>query len=212
MGELKISIAMIVQDEEECIERALNSVHDYEIVSEIVIVDGGSTDQTKEIASQFEKAQIHTIPFRPTAGDRFDIQRNHSIVLTHNAWILVIDADEEYDADLMNVLSWLMQPELIGLPHNTDAYRFSRRTFIDDRLVNPYDMDWQLRFFKHYCRYNGAMHEGVTGFSHCVTTNLHIRHSKTKEWQQKDNERVWNMGQDAPKGWEKIDDKWTWTG
>jgi glycosyltransferase involved in cell wall biosynthesis len=208
MSGLKISIVMIVQDEEECIERALSTVHDYDIVDEIVIVDGGSTDRTKEIAAQFEKVQIHSIPFKPTAGDRFDVQRNHSIELAHNAWILVMDADEEYDADLMNALSWLMQPEAIGLPRNADAYAFSRRTFIDGRLVNINNMDWQTRFFKHYCRYNGLMHEGVTGFSHWTTCNLHIRHAKTSAWQQKDNERVWDMGQKPSEGWVKLDGTW----
>jgi len=201
MAELKISVAMIVQDEEVCIERALATIHDHDVVGEIVIVDGGSTDRTKEIAMGFDKVAVHSIPFRPAAGDRFDVQRNHSIVLTRNAWILVMDADEEYDVDLMDALPSLMQPETIGNPYNTDAYAFSRRTFIDGRLANPCNNDWQTRFFKHYCRYNGAMHEGVTGFSHWVTTNLHIRHAKTTEWQQKDNERVWRMGQEMPKGW-----------
>ena len=43
-----ISLCMIVKDEEKVIERCLNTVID--IVDEIIIVDTGSTDKTKEIA------------------------------------------------------------------------------------------------------------------------------------------------------------------
>jgi len=204
-----ISIAMIVCNEETYIERCLKSIHDYEFVEEIVVVDGGSTDGTKEILGRFPKVRVIDIPFNPSGGDRFDIQRNHSVMACKNEWILVIDADETYDADLMNSIPSLMVPESLGLPWNADAYWFSRRTFLDGNLANIINNDYQTRFFKHYCRYNGAMHEGVTGYSHCTSANLHIRHDKTGEKQQKDNERVWSMGQQPAEGWEQVDGEWT---
>ena len=45
---LEISLCMIVRDEEETLGRCLESVK--EAVDEIVIVDTGSRDRTKEIA------------------------------------------------------------------------------------------------------------------------------------------------------------------
>ena len=42
-----ISLCMIVKNEEKTLARCLNSVHD--LVDEIVIVDTGSSDRTKEI-------------------------------------------------------------------------------------------------------------------------------------------------------------------
>ncbi len=48
---ITISLCMIVNNEEELLSRCLDSVHD--LVDEIVIVDTGSTDQTKEIAAQY---------------------------------------------------------------------------------------------------------------------------------------------------------------
>ncbi|MBU1876536.1 MAG: glycosyltransferase, partial [Nanoarchaeota archaeon] len=46
-----ISLCMIVKNEEKYLEQCLNSVKD--LVDEIIIVDTGSTDKTKEIAARF---------------------------------------------------------------------------------------------------------------------------------------------------------------
>jgi glycosyltransferase involved in cell wall biosynthesis len=200
---------MIVQDEEMCINRSLDSIHDY--VDEIIVVDGGSSDNTRHIAVSYPKVKLIDKPFNPTEGDRFDEHLNYTLDQCQYEWRLRVDADEQFPKDLMESLPMLMNPESIGLPYNTDAYGFSRRTFIDSRFMNPCNLDWQTRFFKNYVRYNGAYHEGVYGFGFRAFVNLHIIHDKQLEWQQIDNERVWDMGQEPPKGWKKINGKWEWT-
>ncbi len=205
-----LSAVMIVMDEEVCIQRAIYSICAY--VDEIIVVDGGSTDKTKEIASSFEKVRLYEVPFDPAGGDRFDVQRNKSLEFAKGEWRLMIDADEYYDPHVMDAIPWLMQPESLGLPANTDAYHFSRRTIIDGRLVNPTNMDWQIRLFGHRCRYSGHVSESVTGYSFAVFTNLHIMHDKEAAWQQKDNELYWDMGGVPPEGWVKEEGIWTWKG
>lgn len=48
---ITISLCMIVKNEEQSIENCLNSI--YDVVDEIIIVDTGSTDHTKELAAKY---------------------------------------------------------------------------------------------------------------------------------------------------------------
>lgn len=54
-----VSLCMIVKDEEAVLARCLKSVQGF--ADEIVIVDTGSADRTKEIAAGFTE-QIYSIP------------------------------------------------------------------------------------------------------------------------------------------------------
>ncbi|MBS3100698.1 glycosyltransferase family 2 protein [Candidatus Woesearchaeota archaeon] len=82
-----ISLCMITKNEGRYLEQCLNSVG--EIADEIIIVDTGSTDKTKEIAKKF-KAKI--IDFKWI--DDFSAARNESLKHATKDWILVMDADE----------------------------------------------------------------------------------------------------------------------
>ncbi|CEI83373.1 SPBc2 prophage-derived glycosyltransferase SunS [Oceanobacillus oncorhynchi] len=48
---IKVSLCMIVKNEEEVMRQCLDSVKD--LCEEIIIVDTGSTDKTKEIAREY---------------------------------------------------------------------------------------------------------------------------------------------------------------
>jgi glycosyltransferase involved in cell wall biosynthesis len=190
---------MIVRDEEECIERCLSSIHDY--VDEIVIIDGGSTDLTMRFASRYSKVKLFEIPFEQDFGK----QRNHSIEKANGDWIFIIDADEYCYPYILDQLEYLTTLD-------NDAYTFTRKTLINGKLVNPLNLDYTFRLFQSHCRYAGNIHETLTGFNKRCDTNMEIIHDKKGEWQQKDNELYWDMGQIPPDGWQKIGGKWTWVG
>ncbi|MDB5056114.1 MAG: hypothetical protein JWM44_4164, partial [Bacilli bacterium] len=82
-----ISLCMIVKNEEKVLRRCLESVKD--LVDEIIIVDTGSTDQTKVIASEFTSF-IYDYEWIKD----FSAARNESIRKATSKWILVLDADE----------------------------------------------------------------------------------------------------------------------
>ena len=82
-----LSAALIVRDEERHLENCLASLRGR--VDEIVIVDTGSRDRSREVALDFG-ARVLT---RPWTGD-FAAARNASIDASDGEWILYIDADE----------------------------------------------------------------------------------------------------------------------
>jgi glycosyltransferase involved in cell wall biosynthesis len=84
----RISLCMIVKNEEHCLRRCLDSVRDY--VDEMIIVDTGSTDHTVEIAKSYH-AQIYHHPWE----NDFSKHRNQSLSYATGDWILQLDADEE---------------------------------------------------------------------------------------------------------------------
>lgn len=84
----RISLCMIVKNEEECLNRCLDSVKDY--VDEMIIVDTGSTDRTVEIAESYGASVYH----HPWEND-FSKHRNQSLSYATGDWILQLDADEE---------------------------------------------------------------------------------------------------------------------
>ena len=87
-GPLRISVCMIVKDEEAFLGKCLESVR--QIASQIVVVDTGSTDRTVEIARE-HGAEIHLHVW----NDDFSAARNAAMVHAKGDWILALDADEE---------------------------------------------------------------------------------------------------------------------
>ena len=89
---LKLSLCMIVKDEEEMLPRCLAAVAP--AVDEIVIVDTGSTDRTIEIARDYDANVIE----KPWTGS-FSEARNASFDAATGDWIIYLDADEVLVAD-----------------------------------------------------------------------------------------------------------------
>jgi glycosyltransferase involved in cell wall biosynthesis len=84
---LRLSLCMIVRDEQEMLPRCLSAVAD--AVDEIVVVDTGSSDATVEIASSFG-AQVLEHPWNGSFADA----RNASFDAATGDWLMYLDADE----------------------------------------------------------------------------------------------------------------------
>lgn len=87
-----LSLAMIVRDEEKNLARCLGSVKG--IFDEIVVVDTGSKDRTKEIAASFG-AHIHEFDWI----DDFAAARNYAFSKPVSEWVMWLDADDELVED-----------------------------------------------------------------------------------------------------------------
>lgn len=82
-----LGLSMIVRDEEETLPRCLESVRG--LFDELVVVDTGSTDRTKGIASSFG-AKIHEFAWI----DDFSAARNFSFGQVSSDFIMWLDADD----------------------------------------------------------------------------------------------------------------------
>ena len=97
-----ISLCMIVKNEEAVLARCLDSVAD--LMDEIIIVDTGSTDRTKEIAANYT-SMVYDFPWQ----DDFSAARNFSFSKATMDYIYAPDADELLDEENHKRFSHLKQ-------------------------------------------------------------------------------------------------------
>lgn len=87
-----LSVCMIVKDEEKVLSRCLESIHG--VADEIIVVDTGSQDRTKEIAMRYTDKV-----FDFEWINDFSKARNYAASKATGEWIFVIDADEFVDKE-----------------------------------------------------------------------------------------------------------------
>jgi glycosyltransferase involved in cell wall biosynthesis len=84
---MNLSLCTIVKNEEATLPRTMDSVKD--VVDEIVVLDTGSGDRTREIAQEYG-ARVYRFEW----CDDFAAARNECLKYATGDWILVLDADE----------------------------------------------------------------------------------------------------------------------
>lgn len=132
----KLSVVMITLNAERTLLRSLASVKN--LAGEIVVVDSGSSDQTREIA-EANGARVITHPWQG-----YGEQKNFAIEQTTGDWVLSLDADELVSGPLANSIE-----SLAGEPP-CDGYRLPRLNHYFGRPLyhgGQYP-DFQLRLFR----------------------------------------------------------------
>lgn len=86
----RVSLCMIVRDNEAIIEACLTSVRPW--VDELIVVDTGSMDRTPELCRQLG-AQVFDFPW----CDDFSAARNESLRHATGDWIFWMDSDDQID-------------------------------------------------------------------------------------------------------------------
>ena len=99
---MTVSLCMIVKNEENVLARCLDSFK--ELVDEIVIVDTGSTDRTKEIAARYTEKLYDFVWISDFAA-----ARNFAFSKCSGDYIYSADADELIDAENVEKFKALMQ-------------------------------------------------------------------------------------------------------
>jgi glycosyltransferase involved in cell wall biosynthesis len=151
-----ISACLITRDEEKHIGRCLRSLA---WVDDIVIVDSGSTDRTREICLDPGAPWAGRVRFETRAWTGFKDQRNHALSLARRDWVLVVDADEECTPELRARLEGFFaggnEP-----PHR--AYKVKRVEYFLGKPIHYgiWNPSYQDRFFHRAgVRYVNDIHE-----------------------------------------------------
>ncbi|WP_167375754.1 glycosyltransferase family 2 protein [Paenibacillus polysaccharolyticus] len=145
----RISLCMIVKDEEEMLPRCLESVRD--VVDEIIVVDTGSSDRSVAIAREYGASVVEF-----AWCDDFAAARNAGLEQASGDWILFLDADEALEATAREqIRSWTEVSGCDGLFLNIHNYTGSGQ---QGATVNPV-----LRLFRSHPehRFKGRIHEQI---------------------------------------------------
>lgn len=148
---VSISLCMIVRNEEHCLCECLESVHN--LVDEIIIVDTGSTDNTKEIAALYTEKI-----FDFTWIDDFSRARNYSFSRASCDYQMWLDADDIISPDDQKRILKLKS----SLDPSIDIVTFKYNTSFDE-YGNPLLTSTRGRLFKRTKNYlwNDPVHEYI---------------------------------------------------
>lgn len=145
------SIVIVVKNGAATLPRLLNSIRD--LSSDVVVVDTGSTDATMELARQFTD-RVYSVPW-----EGYGLTKQKAALLSHNDWVLSLDADEEVTPELYSSLqAW--QPGPV-----TTIYQLHWLNHIGQQPIRYglWRNDWKNRLFhKHTVNWNDAnVHEDL---------------------------------------------------
>ena len=101
------------------------------VADEMIVVDTGSTDKTKEIAEAFG-ARIYDFEWI----DDFSAARNYSLSQAQGDWILVMDADEVISARGLCKIKKNAQPKRKEIAYDLVTRNYVHRTAGDGWVCN----------------------------------------------------------------------------
>ena len=172
-----VSAVIVTLNEEQNIARAIGSLR---CADEILVVDSGSRDQTREIAVRLG-ARVIEESWRGYAA-----QKNYAAACASNDWILALDADES--------LTPALETEILELKQagaKFDGYSFPRLAqylgrwirhggWYPDRKVRLYDRgkaEWVGEYVHESVRVHGSVGELRGDLLHftCQSLSAHVR-------------------------------------
>jgi glycosyltransferase involved in cell wall biosynthesis len=134
-----LSLSIIARNEEANISRCLQSAAG--LAQEIVVVDSGSTDRTREIAEGFGAKVTH----QDWLGHRD--QKNVALALCTQPWVLALDCDEELSVELRQSVERFFSE---GQSDRVDGAECNRKVWFLGRWITHGDWypDRKLRLFR----------------------------------------------------------------
>jgi len=131
----KISVVIICKNEEDSIGRCLQSLHG--LTDDIVVLDNGSTDSTKEIIKSYPVRLIEE------SWMGFGKTKNKATGMAKYDWVLNLDADEAVEGELKNAISNL------SLANENEVFNIRFKNFLGDACLRfgEWGGDRHIRIF-----------------------------------------------------------------
>ena len=149
---ITVSVCMIVKNEEHCIETCLKSL--VPVADEIIVVDTGSSDRTKEIAANFTD-KIYDFEWTGSFSDA----RNYSFSLAGCDYIYSADADELLDEE--NIEKFLQLKQTL-LPE-IEIVQMYYCNQLENNTIYNFDRELRPKLYKRVRTFiwNEPIHEQV---------------------------------------------------
>lgn len=177
---VSLSLCMIVKNEEEVLDRCLKSC--YKIFDEIVIVDTGSTDKTKEIAKKYTNK---VLDFKWC--DDFSKARNFSILNSNCDYFMWLDAD-----DILTKKSCKQILELKQKLTNEDIVMLKYDVSFDENNKTTFSY-YRERIIKNYKKFlfTDPVHEVIIPSGKIIYEDISVEHRKIKENKKNRNLKIY---------------------
>jgi glycosyltransferase involved in cell wall biosynthesis len=180
---MEVSIIILAKNEEQKIAGCLKSAA---WADEVLLVDTGSTDETKAIA---KKHGARIVEFQDTGN--FADRRNYGLKKAKGDWLFYLDADERITPELKKEIQEIVSRESAVA---SSGYAVPRRNFIFGQEFRHGGQwpDYQKRFFQKskLKKWVGAVHEEpvFTGdLEHLQNPLIHLKHNDLTEMVDKTN-------------------------
>jgi len=174
---LPLSGVIVACNEADRIERCVASLR--AVCAEVVVVDSGSTDTTRERAAALGARVIE----QSWLG--FARQKNLAIAQAKQSWVLLLDADEWLEADAQDALRTLFASGRLAA---ADVVRLRRRTRFLGTVMRhgSFAREPVERLFRAHCRHEElAVHEHLdTRGQRVVDAAIRIEHDTARDASQ----------------------------
>lgn len=180
---------MIVKNEERILKRCLDSIRD--IMDEIIIVDTGSTDRTKEIAKKYTD-KVYDYEWK----DDFSKARNFSFSKATMEYIYVADADEVMDEENKERF---LQLKRVLLPE-IDIVQMYYSNQLQFNTTYNFDKEYRPKLYKRIreFRWYDPIHESVRIDPVVFDSDISIRHMPEGNHGPRDFsifQKIWKRGE-----------------
>ncbi len=174
-----ISVCMIVKNEEKVLARCLDSLKG--LWEELIIVDTGSTDATKEIAKKYTD-KVYDFEWK----ENFSDARNYSFSMAKCDYIYSADADEVLDEE--NRMQFLLLKDNLTSDSEIEIVQMYYGNQLSQNSIYNFDKEYRPKLYKRLrqFKWQERIHEAVRLEPVVFDSDVVITHQPHQQHSERD--------------------------